>query len=95
MIVTLRTGERHRLHRRFAGGGTESPLTSSELREKFRDCAAGTLGDSARELVIGQLERLEAIEDIRPLMELLRVEDQTPSALPSQATGQREHRQAR
>ena len=72
VTVRLRDGATHSLHARFPKGGSEVPMTSEELQSKFRDCARNVLSDAARDQAIELIENIEALDDVRPLMALLR-----------------------
>jgi 2-methylcitrate dehydratase len=72
VTVHLRNGATHSLHARFPKGGSEVPMTSDELQAKFRDCARNVLSDAARDRAIELIENIEALDDVRPLMALLR-----------------------
>ncbi len=54
-----------------AKGSREVPLSALELRSKFSECARRRIDDQSIDIAVKQIERLEALEDIRPLCELL------------------------
>jgi 2-methylcitrate dehydratase PrpD len=54
-----------------AKGSREVPLSPQELRSKFTECARRRIDDKSIEAALQQVERLEALDDIRPLCQLL------------------------
>jgi 2-methylcitrate dehydratase PrpD len=53
-------------------GDPDNPLTSDELRFKFRDAASAALPANVIEELITKLESVEDISDVRQLGQLLR-----------------------
>ena len=51
----------------FARGHWALPLSSEELWEKFRDCAATELGDKGAQDLFGELQALDRLKDFRDL----------------------------
>ena len=72
VTIHLRDGTTHSLHARFPKGGSEVPMTDAELRAKFHDCARDVLTDAARDQAIEMIDALDTLDDVRPLMALLR-----------------------
>ena len=52
-------------------GSPENPLTRGEIESKLRKCARGRLSDGKAEEVIAALSKLEEVQSVRSLMELL------------------------
>jgi len=50
----------------------EFPMSEEELRGKFTECARQTLDASAAARALDYIEKLDAVEDIRPLCAILR-----------------------
>ncbi|MBI3063259.1 MAG: MmgE/PrpD family protein, partial [Deltaproteobacteria bacterium] len=71
VTVRLRTGQAYSRQVEHAKGSREVPMSSLELREKFLKCARQTISDSSAERAAQYVERLETLEDIRPLCQLL------------------------
>ena len=72
--ITTRDGKRlhHEiLHRR---GSPENPLSAYEVEQKFRNVAAGCLAPSAMEQIVQQVESIERMASVAPLLELLAAE---------------------
>ena len=53
-------------------GSYENPLSRTQIEQKFRTYAEGTLADAATSEVIGAVDRLEDFGSVRKLMDLLR-----------------------
>jgi 2-methylcitrate dehydratase len=75
VTVHLRDGGTHRLHARFPKGGSEVPMSGGELQAKFADCARNVLSDADRDQAIEMIQSIETLDDVRPLMALLRGTD--------------------
>src|SRR3978361_1478105 len=60
----------HEGRRGARGGGGENPMSSSELWDKFNDCAARSL---PREQIAPLFERLETFEKITELAQVTRL----------------------
>lgn len=71
--VTLRltNGQTYSREVQHAKGGPEVPLTPNELKAKFTECARLAISASSAEQALEYVERLETLEDIRPLCRLL------------------------
>jgi len=67
MHVTLRDGRKVQKLVKISKGNKEIPLTSDELRTKFRDCAKISIDDGNIEKAIAMIENLEALERIADL----------------------------
>ena len=52
-------------------GGPERPLTREELRQKFRDCAAGALPPDRIEEALMQVERVDEAPRVTGLADAL------------------------
>jgi len=53
-------------------GSVRNPLSREERLEKFRYCSRHALSDRATEQLLGLLERLEAVDDVSSLMDVMR-----------------------
>jgi len=68
MDVHLKKGTTLTVEADVYPGGPERPLTREELRQKFRDCAAGALaGDRAGEA----LAQVEAVDEVPRVADLV------------------------
>jgi 2-methylcitrate dehydratase PrpD len=71
VAIRLRDGRSFSRQIDFAKGSREAPMTGEELKQKFVGCARQALDDSSIERIFEYVEHLEAMEDIRPLCQLL------------------------
>ena len=71
VTVRLRGGETYSRQVEHAKGSREVPMSSQELTGKFLECARQAIGDSSAERAAQYVERLETLDDIRPLCQLL------------------------
>jgi 2-methylcitrate dehydratase PrpD len=71
VTIRLRDGRTFSRQIDYAKGSREAPLTAEELKQKFISCAREALDDNSIEQVIEYVEHLEALEDIRPMCQLL------------------------
>jgi len=71
MHVTLKDGRRMNKLVKISKGNKEVPLTSDELRAKFRDCARLALDDESIEHAIVQIEAIENLKRISELADTL------------------------
>jgi 2-methylcitrate dehydratase PrpD len=71
VTIRLKNGQTHTLEKEHAKGSAEAPMTLEELRGKFTDCARQALDRDAAERARESIERLETLDDIRPLCRLL------------------------
>ena len=58
----------------FAYGHPENPISKQDLFNKFKDCArysVRSLTEGQMERVIGMVDRLEEVEDVREIVRLL------------------------
>lgn len=55
-----------------AKGGPEYPMTEAELNEKFFECARHAISEDTARRALEQIERLDSLEDVGPLCDLLR-----------------------
>ena len=53
-------------------GSVGNPFSREERLEKFRYCSRHALSDRATEQLLGLLERLEAVDDVSSLMDVMR-----------------------
>jgi len=71
VTIRLKNGQTFSREAQHAKGSPEIPLTQDELRAKFTECARETVSPSAAERILDFIERLETLENIRPMCELL------------------------
>jgi 2-methylcitrate dehydratase PrpD len=71
MHVTLKDGRKFQKTVKISKGNKEVPLSTDELRQKFRDCASYCLDDAAVEKSIEMIENIEALENISDLADAL------------------------
>lgn len=77
MLVTTRDGRRLHAHRDAAIGSPQRPLTRAQQLEKFNHCldhAGRTFDAPRRRALLSTLDRLEALDDVRHLVDLLIIE---------------------
>ena len=70
--IRLKNGETFSRQVEHAKGGPEVPLSPEELRGKFVDCARRAIDEKSIQGALQYIERLESLEDVRPLCQLLR-----------------------
>ncbi|HEX6435754.1 MAG TPA: MmgE/PrpD family protein [Candidatus Binatia bacterium] len=71
VTIRLRDGRSFSRQIDYAKGSREAPMTDDELKQKFADCAREALDDKSVERITDYVEHLEALDDIRPLCQLL------------------------
>lgn len=71
VTVHLRNGQTYARQVEHAKGSREVPLTPDELKAKFAVCARQAISEESAERVLKYVERLETLENIRPLCQLL------------------------
>jgi 2-methylcitrate dehydratase PrpD len=71
MHVTLKDGRKINKLVKISKGNKEVPLTSDELRDKFRDCARLCLDDKSVEQAIAQIEDIDNLKKISELARTL------------------------
>jgi 2-methylcitrate dehydratase PrpD len=79
VLVRLKDGRTLAEAEEFNRGSLENPMTDEELRNKFDENASGFLSSSARDRLVEQINRLEALEDTSALVDLAVHEHQAPS----------------
>jgi len=72
VTIRLKNGQILTREAQHAKGGPEFPMSEEELRSKFTECARQTLDASAAARALDYIEKLDAVEDIRPLCAILR-----------------------
>jgi len=72
VTVRLKSGEVYSREAEHAKGGPEFPMTDAELNEKFFECARHAIPISTAEQALEQIQKLETLNNIRPLCDLLR-----------------------
>jgi len=71
VIVKLKNGKEYSQEVAIPKGNPQIPLTDEELLTKYRECAKFVLGDKEVEQCLGLLQKLERLEDIKELMEIV------------------------
>jgi 2-methylcitrate dehydratase PrpD len=71
VTLRLKNGQTHSRVVQHSKGGPEVPMTADELKAKFTGCARQTLSETSTERAWEDLNRLETLNDIRPLCGLL------------------------
>jgi 2-methylcitrate dehydratase PrpD len=72
VTIRLKDGQTYAREAQHAKGGPEYPMTEAELNEKFFECARHAIPSRSAEQARDLIGRLETLETIRPLCELLR-----------------------
>jgi 2-methylcitrate dehydratase PrpD len=71
VTIRLKNGQGYSREAQHAKGGPEFPMTEEELKEKFTECARQALSADAVRRALVQIERLEGLDDVRTLSEIL------------------------
>jgi 2-methylcitrate dehydratase PrpD len=71
VTVRLKNGQAYSRDAEHAKGGPEFPMTEAELKTKFMECACQAISASAAERTLESVERLDTLQDIRPLCQLV------------------------
>ncbi len=71
LTLHLKNGASYTRQAEQAKGSPHFPLTSAELKGKFSECARQALTESAAVRALDYVERLETLETIKPLSEVL------------------------
>jgi 2-methylcitrate dehydratase len=71
--VITKSGKRYKERVLFQRGHYRNPMTDEELEGKFRSLARGLLNERQTNLVLERLWNLDQVDDIGPVLELLRV----------------------
>ncbi|HEU4343840.1 MAG TPA: MmgE/PrpD family protein [Candidatus Binatia bacterium] len=71
VTIRLKNGKTLSREVHHAKGGPEFPLTAEELKQKFATCARQTISEASATRAAEYVERLETLDDIKPLCELL------------------------
>lgn len=69
--VTTRDGKTHERFRERPPGTHDDPLSTAELHEKFRMCAARAPGSVATDSIIKVLDDLRSVSDLEAVLEVL------------------------
>jgi 2-methylcitrate dehydratase PrpD len=72
VTVHLTNGKTYTREAEHAKGSPEFPMTEAELNEKFFECAKHAIPISTAEQALEQIQKLETLNNIRPLCDLLR-----------------------
>jgi 2-methylcitrate dehydratase PrpD len=72
VTIRLKDGKTLSREAQHAKGGPEYPMTEAELNAKFFECARHAVPDETARRALEQIEKLESLEDVRPLCDLLR-----------------------
>jgi 2-methylcitrate dehydratase PrpD len=68
----LQDGRTLKREAQHAKGSPEFPMTEAELNDKFFNAASHALPEDAARRALEQINKLEALESVRPLCEVLR-----------------------
>ena len=71
VTVRLKNGQTYSRDAEHAKGGPEFPMTEAELKTKFMECACQAISASAAERTLESVQRLDTLQDIRPLCQLV------------------------
>jgi 2-methylcitrate dehydratase len=66
--AVLPGGQRVIVERPVTPGNAQAPLAWDEVKEKFRRCADGVLSDDAQRRIIDNVEGIDALASIRPML---------------------------
>jgi len=69
--ATLVSGETIVIARPVTPGNPATPLRWDEVKDKFRRCASGVIGESAQAAVIDAVERIDTLPSVRALVDHL------------------------
>jgi len=69
--ATLASGETIVIDRPVTPGNPAMPLSWDEVKDKFRRCASGVIGESAQAAVIDAVERIDTLPSVRALVDHL------------------------
>ena len=72
VTVRLKNGQSHSRYVEHAKGSREAPLTADNLKAKFMECACQAIDQSSAERAMEYIERIETLDRIASLCELLR-----------------------
>lgn len=72
VAVRLKNGQTFTREAQHAKGGPEYPMTDTELRDKFTECAREVLDARSAARALDSIDNLETLTDIRPLCDILR-----------------------
>jgi 2-methylcitrate dehydratase PrpD len=72
VTIRLKNGQTLSREAQHAKGGPEFPMTEAELRGKFNECARQAIDEKSAARALDYIEGLEALQDVRPLCEILR-----------------------
>jgi 2-methylcitrate dehydratase PrpD len=70
--VELKDGKRFSYTAKIAKGDPRNPMTESEVTEKFRSNARQAISERQTETVIDTVHRLESVENVKTIVELLK-----------------------
>ena len=71
VTIHLKDGQTLTREAQHAKGGPEVPMTPGELKGKFIECARQSISDGAALRALESIERLDTLDSIRPLCQLL------------------------
>ena len=71
VVVSLKNGEQHEATVQRAHGNPADPLTEAEIVGKFHECAAMSAPEAQRNRVVDMCARLDSLDDVRELTEVL------------------------
>jgi 2-methylcitrate dehydratase PrpD len=72
VTMHLKDGRTFTREAQHAKGSPEFPMTEAELEEKFFECAKHTVSSDIAQRALEQIRKLETLDNVRPLCDLLR-----------------------
>ena len=72
VTIRLKNGQTYSREAQHAKGGPEFPMSEAELNAKFFECARHAIPEPAAQQALDHIGRLETLDRIRPLCELLK-----------------------
>jgi 2-methylcitrate dehydratase PrpD len=71
VTIRLKNGQTLTREAQHSKGGPEFPMTETELRGKFTECARQALSEKSAAQALDYIEKLDSMTDVRPLCALL------------------------
>jgi 2-methylcitrate dehydratase PrpD len=72
VTLRLKNGQTFTREAQHAKGSPEFPMTEAELNEKFFDCAKHAIPAAAAEQALQNIQKLETLNSLRPLCDIIR-----------------------
>ena len=72
VTIRLKDGRNYAREAQHAKGSPEFPMSETELRGKFTECAHHALNGGAAQKALGMIEELEKVDNLRALADILR-----------------------